>query len=276
VIRSFVFRVFAAAILVAAVASFVHGEVLDPEIRLSTDISTNLGGVGLTDHDVAIDRQGVVSTLSVAGIEKRADLTAYHRLSLDEHLMSFDITVEVAGLTVQPHSVMQYDIASGGTSIVFDGSSLGLPKGVGIDALTQTGDDLVVSFDIAVQLGGTTYADEDLIRWDGAVFSMVFDGSTAGVPEGLDVDATHLLASGNLLLSFDTGGSIGSVRFKDEDILEHDPGLMTWQVVYVGSRHHPDLNGSDIDAVFATVSPSVIFADDFETGDPNRWSTVVN
>ena len=41
-----------------------------------------------------------------------------------------------------------------------------------------------------------------------------------------------------LLLSFDTAGIVGGVTFADEDVLEFDPALGSWELAYDGSSQH--------------------------------------
>jgi hypothetical protein len=111
--------------------------------------------------------------------------------------------------------------------------------------------DLLLSFDTAVTLGGVTAADEDLVRFNGSGFTLFFDGSAAGVPEGLDLDAADNLGGGNvaLALSFDGSGSLPGVVFADEDVLEYDLFTGTWEILYDGSAHHAAWGGANLDAV---------------------------
>jgi hypothetical protein len=162
-------------------------------------------------------------------------------------LLSLDTWAELGGLPVSPADVLRWD--GGGYTIAFDAAAAGIPTGADVDAVTADGDDLLLSFDVTVDLPGGPYADEDLVRWDGSSFTLELDGSEAGVPAGLDLDAAHRLGNGHLLLSFDTAGMIGGVAFADEDLLELSPGTGTWELAYDGSAEHPGWIAADLDAV---------------------------
>ena len=111
----------------------------------------------------------------------------------------------------------------------------------------------MLSFDVALDLGGVHFEPEDLAQFDGSAFNMFFDGSAAGVAPGLDLDAADDLAcNGHLLLSFDGSGSIGGIAFDDDDVLEFDR-VATWALAYDGSAHDPDWGPVDLDAVQSTV-----------------------
>jgi hypothetical protein len=135
-------------------------------------------------------------------------------------------------------------LSNGAYSVAFDGPAAGLAGGVAIDALATAEDgDLLLSFDVAVALpGGLVADDEDLVPIEGGVFSLVFDGSAEGVATGLDLDAAHRLADDNLLLSFDTSGELGGLRFDDEDVLEWSPRPHRFQLSCDGSLLHPALS----------------------------------
>ena len=81
---------------------------------------------------------------------------------------------------------------------------------------------IVTNMHLLPTFGSTVTADkEDIVRFNGATFSMFVDASAAGVPAGVDLDAFEYLDSnGHLLLSFDTSGSAGGVAFDKEDVLE--------------------------------------------------------
>jgi hypothetical protein len=222
--------------------------VLAQSLRLSPDTTTVLGGMTVPDEAVAEDDlAGNVSLPDVGPLPAGADLTAYHVLPNGDQLLALDTTVVLGGVTVQPGDVVRFD----GTTYVtaFDASSAGVPAGTYVDAVTDDGVDLVLSFDTAVRLGGVFYDDADLVRFDGQAFAPLFDSDAAGVPAGLDLDAAHVLPDATLLLSFDTSGSIGAVDFDDEDVLGFDPGSGTWSMVYDGSAQHRAWGGADLDAL---------------------------
>ncbi len=221
---------------------------------LSTDITVTLDSQTIADEDVASDElvSGTITKIPLGSLPQASDVSAYHAFGGGKYLLSFDTIVTLpGGVTAFAGDVVQYDGSS--YAIKFNASTESVPEGVHTDAVTVTaGGNLVLSFDTTVALGGSTYADEDLVEFDGLSFSSFFDGSAAGLAETLDIDGAHVLeGSGNLALSFDTSGSIGGVDFDDEDVLEFDPSGPNWEMAWDTSVERTEWKtGADVDAVF--------------------------
>jgi hypothetical protein len=229
---------------------------------VSPDITVELDGVVFHDEHVADDDlAGATLLVSIGTIPGETALNAYHEdTSSGDQLLSFDTTVELAGaVVVKVGDVARYDGV--GYAIEFDATAEGLADGVGTDAISETaGGDLILSFDTTVDLGGGLIVDdEDLVSFDGASFSLLFDGSVESVPRSLDLDAAHLLLeNGNLILSFDTSGTIGGVTFDDEDLLEFTPGPGTWEMAYDGSALHAEWPPADLQSIVIVPEPARI------------------
>jgi hypothetical protein len=229
---------------------------------LSPDVSVILDGQAITDEDVASDNlmSGTITKALLGVLPEASDLSAYHVLAGGDHLLSFDITVALAGgVIAHPGDVVRYDGVI--YTLEFDASAESVPDGVRTDAVSMSaGGNLVLSFDTTVALGGSTYFDEDLVELNGASFSSFFDGSAAGLDSALDIDGAHVFGStGNLGLSFDTGGSIGGVDFDDEDVLEYDPTGLTWEMAWDASVERAEWEaGADVNAVYFVPEPGVI------------------
>jgi len=222
----------------------------------SSDVTVELDATTFFHEDVAVDDLVTTTPAALGALPAAGDVDAYHLQGDGDQLLSFDITVELPGPVIAgPEDVVAYDGV--GYAIVFDGSAEGLPPGVQVDALTEDAN-LVLSFDTTVELDGTTYTDEDLVEFDGASFSMHFDGSVEGVDTALDLDAAHALANGNLVVSFDGSGSVGGVDFDDEDVLEFDG--VTWEMAYDGSVEHAALPAADLDAVHFVPEPGQLLS----------------
>jgi hypothetical protein len=220
-------------------------------VSLSPDTTSELSGSTFEDQEVVIDDQlGTVTLVPLGVLPDASDVDAYHVLANGDQLYSLDTTAELGGgLTAGPGDVVRYDGLT--DTLEFDASSEGIPDGVIVDAVSvHSSGDLVLSFDTTVELGGLTASDEDAVRFDGASFSLLFDGSSEGVPEGLDLDGMEVRPSAGLLwVSFDGSGSLGGVDFDDEDILEFDPSGPIWSLIYDGSALHAVLAAADVVAV---------------------------
>ena len=228
-------------------------------VSASPDVTVALASTPFDDEDVAVDDLlGVVAPASLGTLPANADLTAYHLLANGDQLFSLDTTVTLAGpLTVEPGDVVRFDGVS--YTLEFDASANSVPSDVITDAVTEdSGGDLLLSFDTTVDLVSFTADDEDLVECQGLSAGVctsfgstpVFDGSAVDATlAALDLDGAHDLEGGRLGLSFDGSGTVGSVDFDDEDVLEYDPvGFPTWDMAYDGSAEHaewgggPDLN----------------------------------
>ncbi len=219
-------------------------------VSFSPDTTVELSGSTFEDQEVAKDNQlGTVILAPLGVLPNASDVSAYHHLANGDQLYSLDTTAELGGgLIASPADVVRFDGVN--DTLEFDASAEGIPDGVIVDAVgVHSSGDLVLSFDTTVDLGAVTADDEDLVRFDGVTFSLLFDGSSEGVPAGLDLDGAEARPGGLLWASFDGSGSLGGVDFDDEDILEFDPSGPSWTVVYDGSAVHATLAAADVVAV---------------------------
>ncbi len=224
------------------------------EIRVSPDTTVTIGGTTANDEGVLRDNlAGSVTLIPIGSIPAETDLDAYNVRPSGVQLLSFDTTVVLpGGVTARPGDVVRYDGA--GYAIEFNAVAVGIPDGVNLDAVAVYGGSLLLSFDRAFDIAGLHVEPADLVLFDGASFKSFFNGQTAGIAPGLNLDAAdYLPCNGHLLLSFDGSGTIGGVDFDDEDVLEFD-GAGTWEMAYDGSAHDPNWGPADLDAVHAVVN----------------------
>lgn len=217
--------------------------------RYSPDTTVVLSGTITSDEDVVSDTGiGTVVFEDLGALPPPVEVDAYHRFSNGQQQFSIDVTAALpGGLTVEPADVVRFDGSA--YSLVFDASAEGLPEGANVDAITASSG-LVLSFDTTLALaGGITAADEDLVRFTGAVFQVVFDGSAAGVPERLDVDGASIRPDGSIDLSFDASGQIAGIDFDDEDVLRYDPSGPSWSLLVDGEGLHTSLAAADVVAL---------------------------
>ena len=240
-----------AALVLASSASFSATPL--SEVRVSPDTTVTLGTSTVDDETIAIDDlAGHYAALGLGGIPPETDLDAYALLPNGQQLISFDTTVNLFdGSTPKPGDVWRYNGV--GYTVEFDAAARGVPGGANLDAVAVYGGALLLSFDIAIDVG-IAVEPEDLVRFDGTGFSLFFDGSAAGVAPGLNLDAAdYLPCNGHLLLSFDGSGSIGGVDFDDEDMLEFNR-VSTWEMAYDGTAEDVRWGDVDLDAVQAKVN----------------------
>lgn len=245
---------FALVVAVAHQASAQAGAIVVP------DVTTRLGTVQsatIDDDDIAVDGgTGFVSPVLAsltAAIPVGAEIAAIDSDPSGKWWIVLDTTAQLPGLSVNapatPLKVLRFRPATADFEFVLDlvGQIAGFPPEARIDALVvRTSGDLFLSFDVTVAIPGRfTCDDEDLVAYNfgSGSWSLVFDGSARGIAEGLDLDAASapaVLSTNPLLISFDGGGSAGSVAFDDEDVLAYDVLASTYTMHFDGSSSDPD------------------------------------
>jgi hypothetical protein len=245
------------AFLLAAPPAARAGLPIPPILNLSGDLTASFGDPAVTTNDEDVftdDGTGGISRVNLGSLPAATDVIAHHQYADRRHLLAFDTTVALPGfVTARRGDVVVFD----GTTyaIQFNAAAAGLPMGITTDAVTTiAGGDLLLSFDTSVEIGGVRADDEDLVRVGPAGVRLFFDGSAAGVPTRLDLDAAHHVdRTGHLLLSFDAGGTTEDsdvpVTFDDDDILEYAPETGVWTLVSDGRLRSSLWLEGDVDAV---------------------------
>lgn len=134
------------------------------------------------------------------------------------------------------------------------------------------GDDVIyVSSSSGGNVGGVSFADEDILAFDTGTnsWSMYIDGSDVGLSGSgsRDVDAFHVSSDGSVLMSFvgaTTIPNVGSVD--DSDIVRFVPtstgtstsGSFEWY--FDGSDVGLSSNGEDVDGVYLTASGDLLIS----------------
>jgi Abnormal spindle-like microcephaly-assoc'd, ASPM-SPD-2-Hydin len=208
---------------------------------------------------------------SFAGIPAGVNITGYFPISATQNLVTIDTTAALPTngsggmVAVTPHDVASYNPDTGffSPTLYFAGASNSIPDGARIDALGMDGaGNLLLSFDITISVpqsgGGTiTLKPADLVSFNGGVYALVFNGASAGIPDGTNLDGATMLPNTNLLLAFDEFGSIGGVDFTPVDVLEFNSGADSWVISFDGASADGWPDGSLIQGVWAApVAPS--------------------
>ena len=82
---------------------------------------------------------------------------------------------------------------------------------------------IILSTDATETLGGLTFNNGDLAEYNPTTdtATLFFDGSLfSGVEE---IDAVHVLANGNIILSTENDATLGGLLFEDGDLVEYNP-----------------------------------------------------
>ena len=164
--------------------------------------------------------------------------------------------------TITPQKISGWSVSDNAalpTKFIFPASTTIAPGGyLTLYANTATLD--ATGLYLGFQLDGD---GEGVFLYDGANYTMHFDGSVNAVPPGVNVDAIFLLIDdfGDLILSFDVPTTIGPSTYEPSDLVRYAGGGFN---VYVGPSGVPpniaaadDVTGADETAGFRILSMDV-------------------
>jgi hypothetical protein len=99
--------------------------------------------------------------------------------------------------------------------------------GCGIQSIISTDSDAI--------LGGLSFTDIDLVRYDEVndTASVFFNGSLTTL--NTDITAVHVLANGHIVLSTKDSATLGGVSFDVGDLVDYDPVADTARLIFDGS-----------------------------------------
>jgi hypothetical protein len=87
--------------------------------------------------------------------------------------------------------------------------------------LVSSGSSLHASFLSSGSIGGVSFEDEDIVKFDGLSWSLFFDGGDVGLGS-VDVFAYYYLDANTILLSFNNSVTVGTLTFAPGDIARFD------------------------------------------------------
>ena len=160
-------------------------------ILFSVDIPTTLDGVAYTERDLIVydgtDFSKLLDGLAI-GIPHRACIDAATVLSDGSIVFSSDVPITLAGTSFKANDLIKYDGSS--FDLYFSGSDNGIPWSANIDGVWVSGEgEILLSLDIPCSINGLDVKDKDIIRWSEGSLSLYFDGLSAGLPKGSDLNA---------------------------------------------------------------------------------------
>ncbi|GAX59225.1 hypothetical protein SCALIN_C01_0156 [Candidatus Scalindua japonica] len=98
----------------------------------------------------------------------------------------------------------------------------------------------IISTDSDAGLGGLSFTDIDLVRYDEVndTASLFFNGSLTTLIA--DIDAVHVLANGHIVLSTNGPAILGGLSFDDGDLIDYNPVADTARLIFDGSMLFDD------------------------------------
>jgi hypothetical protein len=134
-----------------------------------------------------------------------------------------------SGITFMPWDVLAYK-----AGVYSPAPVLSFPPMTAVDALHKMDKPghWLFSVEAPTELppgSGAWFQPDDVILFDGLVYTIWFQGAAAGLPAGVNVDAAFLFHddSGFLVLSFDVPTTIGAVTYDPADLVQYQGGVFS-------------------------------------------------
>lgn len=187
-----------------------------------------------TDQALSAGSSGSRSALAALGLVA-ALLWSQAAAAQSTLSLSPDVTIRVgtASLVVQDEDVVVDNQL--GIAVLENLGPIPAAAEVVGHAVDTNGDRLFILGQTTNLSGGIVARAGDVVRYDGASFSIEFAAASEGIPRGVVTDAVSVTADG-LLLSFDTTVSLGA------GLVAADEDLVYWE----GGNFTPALDGSTV------------------------------
>ncbi len=215
--------VLAVALILAAVAA---GPVKGNTI-LSVDNTETLGGLSFGKGDLAkYNPITDTATLYLDGslFSGPADIDAVHILGNGNIVLSTVANATLGGLRFSKGDLIEYNPTTDTSTLYFD-EALFSSAQPNIDAAYVNGNgNIILSTTGNATLGGLSFGKDDLVEYNPTTdtATLFLDGNLFS-SSNEDVDAAHVLSSGNIVLSTIGGATIGGLSFGAGDLVEYNP-----------------------------------------------------
>jgi hypothetical protein len=165
-----------------------------------------------------------------------ADLAGVLPGGSDDIVVSTDSSAVLASLSFDDDDVVS--VESGVATEIFDGGTE-FSGNENLDAfhIMDTGNYLLSTHNSAV-VGGLSIEKHDIAEFDPntGIATLYMDGDThLGANE--NINGISMLPNGNLAISTLNPATLGALSFRQEDVVEYDPGTMTATMLFDGSVH---------------------------------------
>jgi hypothetical protein len=241
--------------VVVALSMVFASPVSATSIIPSTDNTEILGGLTFDEGDLAeYDALTDTATLYFDGVlfGGPADIDALHVLDTGNIVLSTVLGETLGGLTFGKGDLVEYDPTTDTATLLFD-ENLFSSAQPNIDAAYVRGNgNIILSTTGNATLGGLGFGKDDLIEYNPTTdtASLFFDGNLFSGNE--DIDAVHLLTSGNIVLSTVGGAILDGLSFGPGDLAEYNP---TTSIATLYFDENNFASSANIDAVHITSLP---------------------
>ena len=166
-------------------------------------------------------------------------------------ILSTNATETLGGLTFNNDDLAEYNPTTNTSTSYFDGDLF--TGATDIDAVHILGNgNIILSTYESATLGGLTFDAGDLVEYNPTTdtATLYFEGSSFTGSE--NIDAVHVLDSGNIVLSTADVAILGGLSFTSGDLVEYNP---TTDVATLYFDENNFTGSPNIDAVYVTTVP---------------------
>ena len=236
-------------------------------LQYSADTGANIVGAGqyaARQDYVNDDLVGTRTRVQIPGVPERANLADFQIDANGDVLFALDIGLTLGGTYFDAADVIKYSV--GTFSKAFDAAVAGVPKGVHCDGVARldANGSLLLSFDRTFTANGFTVRPADVMKVSGGAFAgKMLDAQALGLPASLNIVAIDAMGTHtDLLVAFDTAGTIGGVSFARNDLLQVHLPSGVWTKRYALSSFSDRWGVAHVDGVAAL--NDTIYRDGFE------------
>lgn len=253
--RSWVCAPFSLVILVIISLSVIFASPANATtIILSTDDTETQGGQTFNKDDlIKYNPTTDTSTLYLDGgvFQGSTDIDAAYVLDSGNIILSTFANATLGGLGFVGSDLVEYNPTTDTATLFFDGDLFSQNENIDAAHIFDNGN-IILSTVGSATLGGLSFSADDLIEYNPTTdtATLFFDGSLFSGTE--NIDAAHVLSSGNIVLSTLESASLGGLSFTCGDLVEYNP---TTDIATLYFDEDNFTGGANINAVYVTTLP---------------------
>jgi hypothetical protein len=241
-------------IFAVAVLSVVFALPANATVILSTTATETLGGLTFGKDDLAEYNQGTdTGTLYFDGGAlfsfTNEDIDAVHVLGNGNIVLSTIADATLGGLSFTDGDLIEYNPGTDTATLLLDESLFTGDENIDAAYVRSNGNIILSTVD-AGRIGGLNFSEGDLIEYNlGTDTATLFLDGTLFIAAS-NIDAAHVLGSGNVVLSTTANATLGGLSFSIGDLVEYNPGTDTATLYFAETNFSTAAN---IDAAYISV-----------------------
>ena len=169
-------------------------------------------------------------------------------------ILSTDATETLGALTFIDDDLAEYNPTTDTATLFFDEDLFSQDESIDAVHVLDNGNIILSTVDNA-RLGGLNLGYEDLVEYNPTtdVATLFLDGSLFSEAE--NIDAAHVLANGNIILSTVDEATLGGLSFGAADLAEYNPTTDVATLYFDGNLFSGPGASPNVDAVYVTTLP---------------------